>query len=109
MELTSTFPRATVSKSASDLWRTPVGIAAIVGLLSLGIWLRVTNLDNVAFRSPDEQTYTRQAIVVLNEGTGGIRTMAAEYLRDAQHPARAAYIWLVAATMRVSGRADENA
>ena len=91
------------------LWQTPAGIAAIVGLLSLGIWLRITNLDNVSFRSPDEQTYTRQARVVLNEGTTGLRTMAAEYVQDVQHPTRAGYIWLVAAAMRVTGRTDEKA
>src|SRR5579862_4478260 len=106
--------KETASKFGDDLWRTPAGIVVIIVLLSLGIWLRATNMDNVVARSPDERIYTRQANIVLKSGNGGIRTLAAEYVRDAEArlyppPTRVGYIWLVAATMRLSGRMDENA
>jgi tetratricopeptide (TPR) repeat protein len=103
-------PPATIPKRT----RRPVEIAAIIALLSLGIWLRLTNLGNITSRSPDERIYTRQANTVLKYGNRGIRTLAAEHIRDAETrlyppPTRVGYIWMVAAAMQLSGRMDENA
>ena len=94
--------------------QTRLGCTAIAVLLCLGIGLRVANLNNVAGRSPDETNYTRQANTLLQEGSAGLQRLAAEYQRDpaariAGPPTRAGYLWLLAATMRLTGKTDESA
>ena len=37
-------------------------------VFSLGIFLRIYNLNNVASRSPDERVYTHQAGVIAHNG-----------------------------------------
>lgn len=94
--------------------QTRLGRIAIAVLLCLGIGLRVANLGIVTGRSPDETNYTRQANTLLQEGSAGLRRLAAEYQSDpaariAGPPTRAGYLWLLAATMRLTGRNDERA
>jgi dolichyl-phosphate-mannose-protein mannosyltransferase/tetratricopeptide repeat protein len=90
-----------------------LGLAAGAALLCLGIGLRLANLSIVTGRSPDETNYTRQANTLLQDGTAGLRAIAAEYQRDpaarlAGPPTRAGYLWMLAAAMRLTGRNDEN-
>jgi hypothetical protein len=98
----------------SPLLRSRLGCLALVVLLQFGIGLRVRNLDISTGRSPDETNYTAQAARLLHEGNAGLRGIADDYLRDpaarlAGPPTRAGYLWLLAATMRITGRTDETA
>lgn len=98
----------------APLLQTRLGCTAVAVLLCLGIGLRLANLSIVTGRSPDETNYTRQANTLLQEGAAGLRGMAAEYQRDpaarlAGPPTRAGYLWMLAATMRLTGKNDESA
>ncbi len=94
----------------SPLLRTRAGCVVTTLLLCLGIGMRVKNLEIPTGRSPDETNYTLQANRLLNEGTtAGLRGIAAEYQSDpaarlAGPPTRAGYLWLLAATLHISGR-----
>jgi 4-amino-4-deoxy-L-arabinose transferase-like glycosyltransferase len=97
----------------APLLRTRLGCTAVAVLLCLGIGVRLANLNIVTGRSPDETNYTRQANTLLQDGTAGLRGMAAEYQRDpavrlAGPPTRAGYLWMLAATMRLTGKNDES-
>lgn len=101
----------------SSFYRTQLGIATIIALLCLGIGLRLANVSNVSLsdRSPDERVYTRLANTFLQQGNAGVRFLVEEYQRDPSvrvtYPpvTRIGYLWLLAATMRITGKTDENA
>ncbi len=98
----------------APLLQTRLGCTAVAVLLCLGIGLRLANLSIEIGRSPDEINYTRQANTLLQNGTAGLRAMAAEYQRDpaarlAGPPTRAGYLWMLAATMHLTGKNDESA
>ena len=83
----------------------------ILGLLTLGIVLRLVNLDGVTSRTPDERTYAQHATVFLDRGTAGLRQLADQYRRDPAlklypSPTRAGFIHLNAAAMALTGRHD---
>jgi len=97
----------------APLLQTRLGCTAVAVLLCLGIGLRLANLDIVTGRSPDETNYTRQANILQRDGTAGLRGIAAEYQRDpaarlAGPPTRAGYLWMLAATMQLTGKNDES-
>jgi len=88
--------------------------AAAAALVVGGALLRIINIGNVAARSPDEQVYTAQSRLMLQKGLSGSRTLAKAYLRSPNlvlypPPTRIGYLFLLAATMRVTGVADERA
>jgi 4-amino-4-deoxy-L-arabinose transferase-like glycosyltransferase len=88
------------------------GAAGII--LLLGIGARVANLGNVNSRTPDERVYRSQADVWRQQGTEGLRSLAAAYERDPEArlyppPTRVGMIQLVAAAMSITGRDDESA
>lgn len=98
----------------APLLQTRLGCTTTAVLLCLGIGLRLANLENVTRRTPDEIVYTRQANLVLQQGTEGVRSLVAQYQRDPSvrlypPPTRAGYLWALAATMRLGGRTDEGA
>ncbi|MBI4480573.1 MAG: hypothetical protein HY651_11170 [Acidobacteria bacterium] len=95
-------------------WRRYGAGAASAVLLCLGIGLRVANLHNVTGRTPDETVYTKQTNVLLQSGNAGLRVLVAEYQNDPTTrlfppPTRIGYLWLLAATMRLTGKTDESA
>ena len=99
--------------AGTALLQTRLGCTAIAVLLCLGIGLRLSHLSIVSGRSPDETNYTRQANILLQDGTAGLRRMAAEYQRDpavrlSPPPTRAGYLWMLAATMRLTHHTDES-
>ncbi|MSO20083.1 MAG: hypothetical protein EXQ56_06390 [Acidobacteria bacterium] len=98
----------------SSLLRTRLGCVAVAFLLYFGMGMRVRNLEIPTGRSPDETNYTLQANRLVNEGSAGLRSIAAEYQSDpaarlAGPPTRAGYLWLLAATMRITGKTDASA
>jgi hypothetical protein len=91
-----------------DRWLASMAVAVFL----LGIGLRLTNLDNVGTRSPDERVYTAQAGVLLDSGVDGIRSLANEFKRDPSRrlfppPTRIGYTVLLAGAMRVAGNRTE--
>jgi hypothetical protein len=83
----------------------------ILGLLTLGIVLRLVNLDGITSRTPDERTYAHQSNVALDHGAAGLSALAAEYRADPAvrmypTPSRVGFIQLNAATMALTGRRD---
>src|SRR5688572_5536663 len=101
----------TVTTMIADapLLQTRVGCTALGVLLCLGIGLRLANLRIVAGRSRDETSSTRQASLLLRDGTAGLSIMAAEYESDpasriAGPATRAGYFWMLATTMRLTGK-----
>jgi hypothetical protein len=97
----------------APLLQTRLGCTVVAVLLCLGIGIRLANLNIVTGRSPDETNYTRQANTLLQDGTAGLRGIAAEYQRDpgarlAGPPTRAGYLWMLAATMRLTNKNDES-
>jgi len=80
-------------------------------VFSTGITLRLSNLDNVIARSPDEGVYTYQASVIAEKGTPGIRSLLREYNLDRTwwdypHPLRVGYLWPLAAVMKITNNKD---
>src|SRR5687768_13251442 len=91
-------------------WR----LGTIAVLVLAAVVARVTSLDDVTSRTPDERVYTRQAHVWLHSGRAGILSLVDEYRRDplVRHyptPTRAGMIAVLGVTMRVTGRTDEGA
>ncbi len=87
---------------------------ALLGLIAIGVVLRVVNLDGVRSRSPDERVYTHYAREIVDHGLGAIPTLIAEFERDPGNwvyppPTRIGYVWLVAAAMNLGGVRDESA
>jgi len=87
---------------------------ALLGLIAIGVVLRVVNLDGVDSRSPDERAYTRYARGIVDQGPGAIPALVAQFERDPGNwayppPTRIGYVWLVAAAMKVGGVRDESA
>ncbi len=97
------------------LFSTRFVIAGAAGvILLLGIGARIANLGNVKARTPDERVYRSQAETWRQQGTVGLRSLAAGYKRDPDArlyppPTRVGMIRLVAAAMSATGRDDESA
>ena len=75
--------------------------------LSVGIFLRINNLNNVNYRTPDEVTYTYQATEIARFGTGAVKILVSEYNNDNRSwfypsPIRIGYIGLVAVIMKMT-------
>jgi hypothetical protein len=83
---------------------------AAVGVVLLGAALRFQNVDNVKSRTPDERVYTAYAQAILDHGLSGIRSAAADYIRDTQRlyplPTRIGYTAPLAAVMGLTGTRD---
>ena len=106
-------PAGTAATAGAGLLQTRLRCTATAVLLCLGIGLRLSHLSIVTGRSPDETNYTRQANILLQEGTAGLKRMAAEYQRDpavrlSPPPTRAGYLWMLAAAMRFTHNNDER-
>ena len=74
----------------------------------LAALLRLHDLGIVVHHSPDEWHYARQAEIVITQGIGGLQAEARRYRADPTlfalpSPARAGYLYLVAAWMRMTG------
>ena len=87
--------------------------ALLLSILTLGITLRVINLDNVAARSPDEEIYTYQARVISIGGIEGIRSLIKEHCQNKAlwiypPPTRIGYTGLYSMVMRLTNRTDEK-
>jgi len=93
------------------------GFAAFLLLVFLvigGAGIRLTSLDSVVRRSPDERTYTWEANTVLSSGMDGIRTLAAQFYAtpsnfDYPPPSRVGFIWLLARVMDATGNTTPQA
>ncbi len=89
--------------------------ALFLSVLSIGINLRIINLNNVERRSPDEGIYTYQANTVAKLGAGeGVKTLIKDYNSDKKlwiypPPSRVGYIWFLSGVMKLTGRMDEKA
>lgn len=82
-------------------------------VLTIGIGLRIDNLNNITRRSPDEKIYTQQAKAIALEGLEGARLWIQEYnLNKAwwifPPPTRVGYLWLVAFVMKITNSMDEK-
>jgi len=82
-------------------------------LVFVAAGMRVTNLDNVESRTPDERVYTYQAKTWIESGPAGMRSMIDEYKSDAETrlyppPTRVGMIRLLADLMRWTGQYDES-
>lgn len=89
-----------------------VALAALALLVCMGAALRVSALDGVRRRTPDERVYTAAGQVLLTQGGTGmkvLRARAAEDTTTAATPVRAGYLFLLAETMRLTGLSDERA
>jgi 4-amino-4-deoxy-L-arabinose transferase-like glycosyltransferase len=88
--------------------------ALIIALITLGVFLRMVNLNNVTMRSPDEKVYTYQSRIISAEGPiTGTRALVREYNQVSQlwiypPPTRIGYDWLLGGIMKLSGSNNEK-
>ncbi len=86
----------------------------IIVLITLGVSLRLINLNNVTMRSPDEGVYTYQARIISADGpVAGTRALVREYNQAPQlwiypPPTRIGYDWLLGGIMKLSGTNTEK-
>ena len=106
-----------VSAPQTAIWgegaQSAIAVALLCALLLTGIILRFNDLD-VKGRSPDEGIYTRQAIIVAQDGVEGTRRLIDEYNADKRlwiypPPIRIGYTYLLATIMKVANIFDERA
>ncbi len=89
--------------------------AACAGVFLAGAALRIANAGTVKDRTPDERVYTRQAVVLIDEGVAGVRGMVEAYLRssgDAKMyppPTRVGYLGMLSFVILLTGDRGENA
>lgn len=87
--------------------RLPVLLLTVI-LIAAAI-LRITYFNPGLARTPDERTYTRQALIELAQGPAGFGFLGREFYRNPAmvsrlpSPARVGFISLVAAFMRITG------
>jgi hypothetical protein len=63
-------PNECSSNTHQHVWTSRrAQIAIVILLVTVGVALRVANLDGVAFRSPDERNYTAEANTLLQQGS----------------------------------------
>jgi 4-amino-4-deoxy-L-arabinose transferase-like glycosyltransferase len=98
---------------ATKLWWKSrlVSLCALALLVCLGVALRVSALDGVTRRTPDERAYTEAAKVLLVQGRAGIPVLASRVSdpsTTAASPVRAGYLYLLVETMHLTGRSDES-
>jgi hypothetical protein len=86
-----------------------LSILLLVVEILLGIAIRIHFFDPGIARSPDERTYTRQANIVLAQGTAGFHFLGQELAQNPPlvsrypSPLRVGYITLLVAFMRITG------
>jgi 4-amino-4-deoxy-L-arabinose transferase-like glycosyltransferase len=109
-------PTLVLNECASDArqpaWASRrVQLAIVILLVAAGVALRVENLDGIAFRSPDERSYTAEAGMLLQQGATGFSVLAAEQNRNPglPGPTRAGYLLLLGRMMQLTGHRDEMA
>jgi len=103
-----------ISPKAINLFRnTLIGIL-LSSILALGITSRIDNLNNVAERSPDENTYTYFAKTIVQNGVSeGIKMLTKEHVSNKETwiyfpppPTRVGYFWLISGAMRITNSTD---
>ncbi|MGD9015456.1 MAG: hypothetical protein PVI33_05495 [Candidatus Omnitrophota bacterium] len=104
-------PQGIAKAKSRKLLQTILFIILLLLALWIGIALRLSNLDNVIARSPDEGVYAAQASVIAQNGTGAIRELTREYNADKRwwlypHPLRVGYLLPLAAVMRITHNTD---
>lgn len=92
-------------------WTSWAAFLVLSVLLILGISLRLAHRDDIRSRSPDENTYRNEAMVLSDKGIDGIRQLLVEYNSNEKnwkypHPLRLGYLWPLAAVMKVTGQTD---
>ncbi len=92
---------------------TRIGIVVITALICLGTGARLANVGNVKSRSPDELVYTLQAKHLFKGRQAALKSLIAEYQRDAvvrgfPAPTRLGYLVPLATAMGLSGETDEQ-
>lgn len=83
-------------------------------VFAIGVTLRITNLNNVARRSPDERTYTYLAKTILEKGTvKGVKLLIEEHSSNQELwiyfppiTTRTGYLSLLAAIMKIASSVD---
>jgi len=78
-------------------------------IFSLGIFLRIYNLNNVASRSPDENVYTYQAGMIAQNGLGITKLLVKNYNSNPKMwvyppPTRIGYLSVLAGVMKLTGK-----
>jgi len=103
-----------VTPITAETVRTPFRLVrpstlVLVAIVLLGAAIRIHFFIPDLVRSPDEQTFARQANVILAQGTAGPTALGKEFFQDpvafsqSPSPARVGYLVLLAAFMRVIG------
>ena len=79
----------------------------IIGVVCVGALLRLVNL-NAPARTPDEQNYTRQAALVLQQGREVFPTLLHDLELDPSVPPpnRAGFLYILAGFMALTGHTD---
>jgi hypothetical protein len=85
----------------------------ILIIFGVGIFLRITNLYNVAGRSPDERVYTYQAKVLAMQGPSGLRSLIHEHALTPElwiypPPIRIGYLYFLSGVMKATDNFTEN-
>lgn len=80
-------------------------------VIALGAVLRIVNLNGVLQRTPDERNYTWEAATLLQQGAAGIHTIVAAQPENLSlpSPTRAGYLFVLAATMQLTGQLTPEA
>ena len=110
--MTSSTLNESVSDARQPAWASRrVQLAIVILLVAIGVALRVSNLDGVVFRSPDERHYTAEADMLLQQGTACFPLLADAHSKnpDLPGPTRAGYLLLLSRTMQLTGHRDETA
>ncbi|HET9099891.1 MAG TPA: hypothetical protein VFN62_05835 [Acidobacteriaceae bacterium] len=94
---------------ASGIGTHRAALASVVLLVVLGIALRGYFFEPQIARSPDEYTYTWQANLILQRGSAAFGLLGDQVLANPAafairpSPIRAAYLWLLAGVMNITG------
>ena len=85
----------------------------IILVLMAGTLLRLNNLGNITFRTPDENIYTYQATKIAEFGREGIKLLVREYNADKKNwlypsPVRIGYISLLAVVMKATNSFNDE-
>lgn len=90
-------------------------VVLLVAAALLGVGLRLFAFTTDLARSPDERTYTRQANVLLAEGSAGFKMLGAELAADPAHvaqlpsPLRVGYLVPLTLWMQLTGQRSADA
>jgi 4-amino-4-deoxy-L-arabinose transferase-like glycosyltransferase len=88
-----------------------VQLAIVILLVTVGVALRVENLNGITFRSPDEHNYTSEAGALLEQGVAVFPLLVDAHSKnpDLPSPTRAGYLFLLVETMRLTAHREEMA